>query len=151
MQDQDPDEEELEKRLQALLGESPSADHGRAEPELAPEPPEDEIEARFKAVSDRLDQAQANRKLPDVPEWNPKRPERGEPKGSDSANYKGLGYGISIGYTLVGCMVLGWGIGWVIDRRVGGGGNTYQAFMALGGCVVGIGMAFWMMNRQGSQ
>ena len=50
---------------------------------------------------------------------------------------------------MVGCMVLGWFIGWLVDRRTGG--TTYQAFIALGGCLVGIGMAFWLMNRGDSK
>jgi len=144
----EPTEEELERRLQALLGSGP--DLGEVSlPKVSDIPPDDEVETKFKAISDRLDEAQAKRKLPDVPEWNYKRPKSNRGNSSDPSNYRGLGIGISIGYTLVGCMVLGWGIGWLIDRQ--SGGNSYQAFMALGGCIVGIGMAFWLMNRGGSQ
>lgn len=144
----EPTEEELERRLKLLLGED--KDGPIARPELAPEPAEeaDDIEERIKQVTDKLDKARSQR-MPDVPDWNYQRPKSRLAPENDPSNYKGLGVGISAGYTLVGCMLLGWFVGWIIDRP--SHGTTYQAILALVGCIAGIGMVFWLINRSGSK
>ena len=124
-------EDEL-TRLERLLGERST--------EL-PEPPSvDEIREKLDAVPSRV-----SREFPDEPELKFKRPKMLQKETGDSANYRGLGYGLTIAYALVGCMVAGFGVGWLIDR--GTGGVTGQAMGGLVGSLVGIGFAFYLMNK----
>jgi hypothetical protein len=131
-------EEELEERLQKLLGEAPNL--RSHDPRPQPEEERTDIESRLQKISDNLDKAKA-RSFPEPPEVDLK----GRTVRKDPANYKGLGIGISIAYVLVGSMALGWVVGWLVDRRTGG--TAGQAFGALAGCVVGIGMTFWLMSK----
>lgn len=168
---QHPDEEEIERRLRKLLGEDADVQPDELEAklhelmhqvELGEDP--DEVTARFHAIEERLEEtgevakAQAledefDQRLKDLGKRLDKArgretqaksaPLKGE---RDPSNYRGLGVGITAGYALVGCMLFGWFIGWLLDRR--SGGNVYQAFLALGGSVVGVGFAIWMINRE---
>jgi F0F1-type ATP synthase assembly protein I len=124
-----------EERLRKLLGEPEDS-----------EPEQDEFDRRLGQIGQQLDEARDRRKLPDVPEWDYKRAPKPTTAG-DPHNVKGLGVGMSAGYTLVGCMIMGYGIGWLIDRP--SGGTAGQAFGALGGCVVGMFVTIVMITRSG--
>src|SRR5688500_11504173 len=113
---EEPDEEELENRLRALLGE------GGERAELPPEEADD-FELKLREIEDKAESIKASSRMPEPPEWDYKRPKPKIDPGTDPSNYKGLGTGISVAYALVGCMILGFAIGWVYDRSAGGVGG----------------------------
>lgn len=168
----DPAEKDLEKRLRDLLGDD-DPDDLSTDPNLRfatkdpdeieltlrdfdqktsstkasefPEPPSDEeINERIERLRDKVSEA-GSRKMPEVPDWNYERPKAYQPQPHDKHNYRGLGVGITVAYALVGFMVLGFGVGWLIDRATGI--NWGQPVGALVGTMIGIGVAFWLMNR----
>ena len=63
---------------------------------------------------------------------------------SDS-DAKGLAKGMSIAYTIIGLPLLGVVIGWFLDR--GTGSQRYTQIGVLVGAVLGIAMAFVLINR----
>jgi F0F1-type ATP synthase assembly protein I len=93
-----------------------------------------EEEKQLKEFDERLKAARGG-SMPEPPEWNYQRPAQGKNKVEEN-NYLGMGIGISIAYTLVGCTLAGWGIGKLIDMR--SGGYLAQAIGTLIGAVVGL-------------
>ena len=68
---------------------------------------------------------------------------------SDREATRGLGYGLSIAYTIIGLPLFGYGVGYLIDKSMGT--EIWKGFAMLAGAVLGIGMAFWMMNKHESR
>lgn len=64
---------------------------------------------------------------------------------SDAEAARGLGVGLSIAYTILGTPLLGLGIGWMLDNRYQA--NLFKGLGTVSGAVLGIILAFWMMNR----
>jgi F0F1-type ATP synthase assembly protein I len=116
-------------------------------PEIGGEP-DDEMAARLKEVEDKARRLKGGNKLPDPPDWNYQRPASMRKKPEDPG-YQGLGLGLSVAYSLVGCMALGWFIGWLVDKAHGSGGTTGQAIGGLLGCIAGMASAMLMVNRLG--
>jgi F0F1-type ATP synthase assembly protein I len=146
-------EAELERRLRKLLGEDeqePVEEPRGTEqttattPKEEPTPESDEIEIRLKGIDERLDQARRQHRMPDVPDWNFKRPPKKGPT-DDSSHYRAFGIAVKIGYTLVACMLTGWFVGWLIDHR--SGGTLGQAIGALAGSLIGFVLVLWMIMR----
>ncbi|CAN5539907.1 hypothetical protein BH11ARM2_BH11ARM2_38870 [soil metagenome] len=65
---------------------------------------------------------------------------------ADQENYRGLGFGLQLAYAIIGMPLLGFGIGWLLDKSLGGDG--WRPIMTLLGAVLGIGYAVWQLNRQ---
>jgi len=100
-----------------------------------------DIEERAKAVS------QKRAEMPEVPEWDYKRPELPGQHKVDSTSYLGLGVGLSVAYTLVGMALAGWGIGWLIDRNAGTGSTLAQGLGTLVGATFGLAAGIFTIIR----
>ena len=94
----------------------------------------DEEELKLREIDERLGALRG--KLPDPPEWDYKRPKSSTKNKVEENNYLGMGVGISVAYTMVGCTLAGWGIGKLIDLR--SGGFLGQAIGTLVGAVIGL-------------
>ena len=135
-------EAELERRLRKLLGEDEGegAVVGEAPapaPESAAAEPVDplgDIDTHLKQIGERLDKSRRDHSMPPPPDWDYQRPTTARDPKADPHNYRGLGIGITAGYTLIGAMIAGWLVGWLFDLK--SHGLEGQAFGALGGCIV---------------
>ncbi len=65
---------------------------------------------------------------------------------SDAEAARGLGVGLSIAYTILGVPLVGLAIGWALDSHYQS--NVFKGLGTVSGAVLGIILAFWMMNRQ---
>lgn len=68
--------------------------------------------------------------MPDVPDWKFTPKPRKEP-GADGDGVKSLGVGMTAAYALVGGMIFGFGIGWLLDRHFG----TSPVYAGAGGLI----------------
>ena len=83
--------------------------------------------------------------LPPVPEWDYQRKNTGKPK-EKPADYRGLGFGLTIAYTMVGPLLVGYGAGYLIDKKQGDG-NTWQTWLTILGMVLGFIGAIVLLTR----
>ncbi|MBI1756845.1 MAG: hypothetical protein HYR64_07040 [Fimbriimonas ginsengisoli] len=129
-----PSDEELERRLTALLGESELG-------ALAQTPPapdlDEEFEERVRGIQDRAQSLHERR------ESKAREAEREQQLDRESS--RGLGFGLTIAYTIVGTPLLGALIGWLVDEKAG-------TRMGLGigtvlGACVGVAMALVILSR----
>ncbi len=106
-------------------------------------------EQKLKEFDERLKAVRANA-MPEPPEWNYQRPKiPGQNDHKDQVAYVGLGVGISVGYTMIGCVVAGWGIGKLIDMKTGG--MTGQGFGTMIGALIGLAGGVFMIIRAQSK
>lgn len=109
-----------------------------------PEPPsDDEIERRMDEMRRRVSGA-GKSAFPEPPDFNVNRPSMMRKRQEDEHGYRGLGIGLTAAYALVGMMILGFVVGWLIDGRTTGAAT---AFGGLLGTVLGIGFVLWLINR----
>jgi len=110
-----------------------------------PELPEDEA---LREKIQKVTQGTAPSRMPDVPELNFNRPKNNPLSGSPSSyNYRGLGIGMSAAYSLIGSMIVGFGLGWLFDKATH---NNYGIVIgSLAGSVLGIVASIWMINQEG--
>ena len=152
----EPTEEELEERLRKLLDEAETADEAELDDiELRLR----DVEARFQAAQenretdDRLFDAEFEDKLDKLHERADASKQRREGAKSEakrksfveSDSSRSLGIGLSIAYTITGLPLLGVGIGWLIDNAAGT--TMWKGICMLIGAVIGLAMAFVMMNK----
>jgi F0F1-type ATP synthase assembly protein I len=127
-----PDEDELD-----LLQEIDPGDAIRKAREKG-----DAIDAEFESkladIERRADEALARRRQAQSEQRGVHRESR------ESA--RGLGLGFSIGYAILGLPLLGYGIGWLIDRQLGT--KTIGGFGMLIGATLGVVFAIVQLNRQ---
>lgn len=100
------------------------------------------IEKKAEELKSKVQQA-GQSQMPDAPEWQYQRP-RSTMKQAPN-DYKSLGVGMTIAYSLVGSMAVGFGLGWVIDHFA-----KTTIFAALGGMVgalFGIYVTFVLTQR----
>jgi F0F1-type ATP synthase assembly protein I len=64
---------------------------------------------------------------------------------ADRSSARGLGFGLSIAYTIIGFPMLGAGVGWLIDRQ--NGTNNWMGLMTVLGAGLGVFAAILMLNR----
>jgi F0F1-type ATP synthase assembly protein I len=152
-EDFDEIERELQKRLEEL-----GLDKDQGAPETDEEPPElrlradvpepgddEEIHRRMEAMRQKI-AAAGNRSMPEPPEWNFKRPTIPGQERRDATSYIGLGVGLSVAYTMIGAIVLGWGLGKLIDVATHGQwiGQTIGTLL---GAVIGLAGGIFMIDR----
>ena len=97
---------------------------------------EERIAARLAELQEKT---AVSHQLPEVPEWNYKRPET-KPTiapGSYTANAKSLGIGMSVAYTMSGSVIGGFGTGWLLDRATHHEA-LFTAILGLGGATLGV-------------
>ncbi|MCL4284061.1 MAG: hypothetical protein KJZ62_03060 [Fimbriimonadaceae bacterium] len=109
-----------------------------------------EVEKKLKAeleelqrIDERIAESRKKSALPEVPEWEYQR--KRAPKKTENIEYLGLGVGLSVAYTLVGCIGVGWGIGKLIDLNTGS--TLGQAIGTMIGAIVGLGGALFTLIR----
>lgn len=115
----------------------------RKNPELPEDKDFDELEAKATELRERAASTGPTR-MPEVPEWNYKRP-RNAATNDDPNNYKGLGIGISVAYMMLGSLVVGLGIGWLLDKAFNQ--TIFLAIFGLIGALFGIATTFILINR----
>jgi hypothetical protein len=125
------------------------ADDDAASQESKKESTEEEI--LFARVEALKDKTRVSHKLPDVPDWNFQRPSSGpgsKPSGglSDGGNQRSLGLGISVAYLMAGSVIVGFGLGWFIDRAAHSG-TLWETILGLGGAVIGVVGTVSMIQR----
>jgi F0F1-type ATP synthase assembly protein I len=110
-----------------------------------PELPDDEA---LKAKIEHVTNPASTHKFPDPPDIKLNRPKKPSADGTPgNYNYRTLGIGMSAAYSLVGSMIVGFGIGWLYDRATHG---TYgQPIGAVLGAIFGIVAAMALINRDG--
>lgn len=156
----EPTEEQLEARLQKLLGEAETASDAEFddielklrgyEDKLAAQKGERkdkdalfdaEFEERLRKLHDKADRAKSTRE-------GEKR-EKARNHAAELSSSKGLGVGLSIAYTITGLPLLGAVIGYFLDQAF----NTHQwvGICVLIGAAGGLVMAFLMMKGADQQ
>lgn len=130
-----PSDEELQARLRKLLGEDGS-EEDLTEEEV------DELELKLREMDDKITEARAKATLPDVPDWNYKRPQEKKP---EKTEYGGLGVGLSIAYSIIGFPLLGYGAGYLLQRWTGSA--IWPSTLAMSGMVLGVVVAVFMLSR----
>jgi hypothetical protein len=109
---------------------------------------EEKLFARVEALKART---RVSQQLPEVPEFEFKRPASGpgskEPLGpTDGGQARELGIGIMAAYTMVGSMVVGFGGGWLADKLLKSG-NLWTALGGAGGAIFGIVATMVLLQR----
>ena len=99
---------------------------------------EDPLEAQLREIEEKAAALRGGTRMPDPPEWDYKRPVSHQERQieKDSGSYRGLGVGLTLAYAMVGPLIVGWGIGWMVDRD--SGKNTWQTW----GTVIGMFLGF---------
>lgn len=98
----------------------------------------DEAEEKLRDIEERAKKIAQRVEMPEVPEWDYKRPEIPGQNKVDASSYLGLGVGLSVAYTLIGMALAGWGVGWLIDRNSGTTSNLGQGLGTLVGAMFGL-------------
>lgn len=129
----DAEERELQERLHKLLGEGASVDVPMPEPD---ESEADEIAAKAEALKTGI----GHHPMPDVPDWQFQRP---TPAGSNQspADYRNLGRGMQLAYALIGLPIVGFGVGYLVDRSTGFGSGKAI------GAMVGFALALYYVVK----
>ncbi len=80
--------------------------------EKSHQPEEDEMERKLRSIEER---AKAGRVV-----FNKTKTVVEDDRKSTGSSYKGLGLGLMLAYGLIGFPIACYGLGWLIDRQVGG-------------------------------
>jgi F0F1-type ATP synthase assembly protein I len=137
---EEPDEEELERRLQAILGGA-----GPSDTDAGGEP--DEFELKLREIEDKAASIKSTSRMPDPPDWDYKRPvtESERRLKDDSGSYRGIGVGLTLAYAMVGPLIVGWGVGWLMDR--GKSTNQGQTWGTVIGMFLGFIAVVFLLSR----
>ncbi len=132
-----PSDEDIQSRFQKIRDELKDMD--------LPHLPDDED---LRKKIDQVNAPSSVSRMPEVPHIEINRPQKPATNGTPgNYNYRGLGIGMSAAYSLVGSMIVGFGLGWAFDKLTH---NNYgQAIGALLGSVLGIASAIFLINRDG--
>ncbi|HVT13548.1 MAG TPA: AtpZ/AtpI family protein [Fimbriimonadaceae bacterium] len=146
----DEDVDEIERELERRMAQFRLREEDGSARSKFPEPPTDEeIEARLESMRSKISEAGQSR-MPEPPEFEVKRPRMLQQQPADKHGYRSLGIGMTAAYALVGMMILGVGLGWLLDHG-SNSANVGPALGGLAGCVVGIGFVIWLINRDQSR
>jgi uncharacterized membrane protein YeaQ/YmgE (transglycosylase-associated protein family) len=107
----EPTKDELEQRLRHLLGEEAA--------EAVPKPV-DAIDARLSEIEEKAKKIRANSPTTETSDWNLGQPDASKGASGSGLYYRDLGFGMTVLYALVGPLVAGFGVGYLIDRRTPG-------------------------------
>lgn len=89
-------------------------------------------------------------RVPEPPEWEYTRPEfTRKHRETKPGDYHAAGIGFAAAYMLVGSVIGGWFVGWLIDRA--SGGNLGQGLGVLFGGILGTIAVLIMLIRGGSR
>ena len=102
---------------------------------------DEEFEARMAALHDKENRIQSIREAATRIE---KRKQV-----SDGKVAVGMGMGLSIAYTIIGCPLVGFGIGYLLDMQAGT--TTMRSYAAMVGIVVGMGVACVRIQKTNRQ
>jgi F0F1-type ATP synthase assembly protein I len=100
-----------------------------------------EFEARVAALHAKVDRVAATRAAIKT--------QTARQQASDGKATAGMGIGLSIAYTIIGCPITGYVIGYLLDNRAGTTSmRTNGAFI---GIVIGMGVAVFLIQRSSKQ
>jgi F0F1-type ATP synthase assembly protein I len=142
VEEEDESPEAVEARFRRLqeelagVGLPETADDAQPRRPRAPED-DPEFAAQLDALHNRADKARSA--------YDTSQQHKDRELGRDRASARGLGVGLSIGYTIVGLPLVGVAIGWLLDSQFGT--NLWKGLLALAGAVLGIVMAIMTLNR----
>ncbi|MEO7453231.1 MAG: AtpZ/AtpI family protein [Fimbriimonadales bacterium] len=120
------------------------SDEGEKPEENEPQELED-----FEAEAERImGDAKRPGQLPDVPEWEYSRPDytKKHLEQSDMSGWRMGGVGLTAAYSMIGCVVGGFGLGWLLDG--GSDSMAWRAILTLVGAVLGLGFAVFIVLRE---
>lgn len=123
------------------MSETPGRPDNPEDSTRFPEPPAaDEVEDRIRDIEQRA--AAAKRKHGSVRETD----QKSAMISKDTA--RGIGVGMSIAYAILGVPMVGMGIGWIFDARIGDGSGTLWRLVGfLIGAIGAIGYAIKVSSR----
>lgn len=99
-----------------------------------------EFEARLNALGDKADAA--------AKQYRAKQAQQSRMIKQSNSEARGLGYGLTYAYVLIGTPIVFYGIGFLIDRVAH---TNLAGIAALIGSVAGFGAMLFMINRDGSR
>lgn len=127
------DEDELDRRIREMgLDEAPSIREAKQKGDAI----DDEFAERLRALEEK---ARTHKLIRDDQKLEMQRKQE-----SDRDSARGLGIGLSIAYTLIGCPILGLIIGFFLD---GPAGMTYKNWGVGLGSLLGIALTFTLVSR----
>jgi F0F1-type ATP synthase assembly protein I len=122
----------MDARLEQLQQKANELEHSARMPDFDPE-----FDERLKNLEARVNQSQQRRRS--------KSEQTERTLKSDREAARGLGVGLSVAYMIIGLPLVGYGIGYLIDRQTG---NTVASgLLTVLGAALGVGMAVWTVNR----
>jgi F0F1-type ATP synthase assembly protein I len=94
-------------------------------------PGDDDVDAKVAELQAKGREIRKRNPMPEPPEWKVTRPEGAKP--ASGPNYRGAGIGLMAAYALVGPVLLGIGIGYLIDKRTPGShvGQTWGGIIGV--------------------
>jgi F0F1-type ATP synthase assembly protein I len=101
------------------------------------EPHDPEFQARLRRIEETAESARARQRGLDS--------ERSRASATGGSSGRGLGIGLSIAYAILGLTMLGWGVGWLLDR--GSDRVLWQGIGTLLGATLAVVYAVRVMNR----
>ncbi|MCW5938459.1 MAG: hypothetical protein KF884_07090 [Fimbriimonadaceae bacterium] len=101
------------------------------------DPHDREFESRLRGIEEKAESARVRQRGAEI-ERN-----RSSSVGGDSG--RGLGIGLSIAYAILGLTMLGWGVGWLLDR--GTDRVLWQGLGTVFGATLAVAYALKVMNR----
>ena len=102
---------------------------------------DEEFEARMAALHEKVDRIQSIRQAANRSEK--------KQQASDGKVAASMGIGLSIAYTIIGCPLAGYGIGYLIDMQMGT--TTIRSYAAMVGIIIGMGVAFVLIQKSNNQ
>ncbi|MBI5705496.1 MAG: hypothetical protein HZC36_00735 [Armatimonadetes bacterium] len=128
-------EKELDVTFGTRLGEmEEAAERTRNAPDLGIDP---DLERRLSRIESQAKDARArNENVGSIPKRR---------SAKDAEDYRGLGVGLSIAYTIIGFPVLFAVVGLFVDRA--NGTSQWAGIGAIAGAALGMGMALFMLKR----
>lgn len=118
--------------------------------EVQPGLSDEELEAR---AEDLMARARVSHKLPEVPDWDYKRPKESKnplDPVSDGGSTRGLGVGLSMAYVMLGSVILGFGAGWLLDNATHQQ-MLWKPILGFGGTILGLVSTLIMLSREGNR
>lgn len=107
------------------------------EPDLPPE-----MDAKLREIEERAKIARHRQQMAENRTEKARR--------SDAEAARGLGLGLTGAYALLGTPIVGWGIGKLIDSRIGGGGKGWETGLTMAGFAMGLAYIILVVQKRQS-